>query len=302
MTSVRTSVSILGGALAAALLVVACDSGTRPGNGALSQAQADTIADVMAGQADGLAEGAAFGGTTGPSVDFFASALPRGLLFPFFSRLCTPTSSPSPSTNSDGDPVPDSVRVDFTGCSLSSPRLTIDVSGMIDFVDPTPTTTDIGLKTRYLDFMRSVTYNDKTTSIKKNGVQLVIRDGANLQLADSAFATDFTFRDGTTASHLIDWSTIFTPDSAAVAMNAMRRAWTLPSGTWTINGTSTFTHGDRTFSLAVTTSTPLHFNSTCKMAPRFDAGALTVEVMKNDSTSTLNITFAACGDVQVTRS
>ena len=298
----KTTIQLLGGAFAAALLVVACDNGTRPGDGALSQAQADTVADVMASQADGLAEGAAYGGPAGPSVDFFASALPRGLAFPFFSRFCEPTRSPDPPTNSDGDQVPDSVRVDFTGCSLSSTHLTIDVSGMIDFVDPTPSATDIGLKTRYTGFTRSVTYNDKTRSVTQNGVRLVIKSADQLQLADSSFKTDYTFFDGTTASHLVDWSTLFTPDAPAVVMSNSFRGWSLPSGTWTVNGTSTFTRGDRSYALSVTTSPPLHFDATCTMAPRFDTGTLKVVVTKNGTTTTVTIDFTACGQYTVTRS
>ncbi|HUL04230.1 MAG TPA: hypothetical protein VLV16_13500 [Gemmatimonadales bacterium] len=302
MTILNKTLPIWGGAFAAALLVVACDSATKPGDGALSQAQADTVADVMASQADGLAEGAAYGGPASPSVDFFASALPRGVAFPFFSRLCTPTRSPNPPVNSDGDEVPDSVRVDFTGCSLSTTHLTIDVSGMIDFVDPTPTATDIGLKTRYLAFTRSVTYNDKTRSVKQNGVRLVIHSADKLQVADSSFKTDYTFFDGTTASHLLNWSSLFTPDAPAVVMSNSFRGWSLPSGTWSINGTSTFTHGDKSYALSVATSPPLHFNASCTMAPRFDAGTLKVVVTKNGTTTTVTVAFTACGQYTVTRS
>jgi hypothetical protein len=301
MTTLK-HIARLGGAFAAALFIVGCDTATSPGGGALSQAQADTVADVMATQADGLAEGAAFGGTTAPTVDFFASALPRGMIFPFFSRFCTPTRSPDPATNSDGDPVPDSVRVDFTGCTLTSPRLTIDVSGTIDFVDPTPTTTDIGLKTRYNAFTRSVTFDTKTRAVKQDGVRLVIKSGAKLQLADSAFKTDFTFFDGSTASHLVNWNTLFTPDTSTMVMSDSFRGWSLPSGTWTINGTSTFTRGDNSRALSVTTDPPLHFNRACMKGPRFDAGTLKVVVTKNGTTTTVTVAFTACGEYTVTRS
>jgi hypothetical protein len=300
--SVKTNLSILGGAFAVALLAVACDNSTKPNDtGTLSQSQADTLADVVAGQADGLAEGAAFDGATAPSLDFFASAMPRGFLFPLFTRFCLPTKSPASPTNSDADPVPDSVRVDFTGCTLTSPRVTINVSGMIDFVDPTPTTTDMGLKTRYLAFTRGVTVDGKTRSVKQNGVRLVIKSGANLQLADSSFKTDYTFPDGSTASHLVNWATLFTPDAPA-AMTSSFRAWSLPSGTWSINGTSTFTRDTTSSSLSVSTSPPLHFNASCTMAPRFDAGTIKVIVMKKGTTTTVTVAFTACGQYTVTRS
>jgi len=303
MQRLKMNFQILGGAIAAlSLSLAACSTSTAPGSAALSQAQADTVADVMASEADGLAEGASYDGTIAPPIGFFESALPRGLPFPIFSGACKPTKSPASPTNSDGDAVPDSVRYDFTGCSFTGPFASITVSGMIDFVDPTPTTTDVGLKTRYLAFTRGVTYNGKTRSVKQNGVRLVIRSADKLQRADSSFETDYTFPDGTTASNLINWSSLFTPDASSVVTMTTWHAWGLPSGTWTINGSSTFTRGDKSYALQVTTSPPLHFNAGCTMGPRFDAGTLKVVVTKNGTTSTVTVAFTACGQYIVTRS
>src|SRR5262245_24990113 len=280
--SIKTGISILSGAFAAALLLTACVDDNKPGDGGtLSQAQADTVAEVMAVAADGLAEGATFAGPADPSMDFVASAMPRGMPYPILPALCTPTRSPNPPMNGDADAVPDSVRVDFTGCMLTTPGFTIALGGMIDYVDPTPTTTDIGLKTRYLDFMRSVTFGTRTRAVHQNGVRLVIRSANMLQRADSSFHTDYAFPDGSTASHVLDWSSLFTPDAAGFVENTSWHGWTLPSGTWTINGTSTFTRGTQSFALTVTTAMPLHFDATCRMAPRFDAGSLNVKVVKN---------------------
>jgi hypothetical protein len=302
MQRFMTRLPMLGVACAGALFVAACDTSTAPSSNVLTQAQADTVADVMVSDADALSDGASLDAAAAPPVAFFESALPRGVPFPFFTPFCTPTKTPSTPTNSDGDAVPDSVRFDFTGCSFTGAHVSIAVSGMIDFVDPTPVATDIGLKTRYLAFTRSVTYGDKTRSVKQNGVRLVIRSADKLERADSSYKTDYTFPDGSTASHLINWSSLFTPDAAGTITSTTWRAWGLPSGTWNINGSSTFTRGDKSYSLAVTTSPPLHFNTACTVAPRFDAGTLKAVVTRNGVTTTVTVAFTACGQYTVTRS
>ena len=94
------------------------------------------------------------------------------------------------------------------------------------------------------------------------------------------------------------WESIFTAD---VAGSIMRDAL-LPSGTWSVNGTSSWTRGQRSYSLTVTTNPPLHYNASCTTAPRFDAGKLTAVVVRNSQTVTVTIEFTACGEYTVTRS
>ena len=43
----------------------------------------------------------------------------------------------------------------------------------------------------------------------------------------------------------------------------------LPAGTWDVNGASAWTKGARSWSLAVETVTPLHFDPACEFRPRF---------------------------------
>src|SRR5216684_3055077 len=76
----------------------------------------------------------------------------------------------------------------------------------------------------------------------------------------------------------------------------------LPSGTWTVNGTSAWTHGHQSYSLTVTTNPPLHYNASCTKAPRFDAGKITAVVVRGGQTMTITIQFTACGEYTVTRS
>ncbi|MFI5235713.1 MAG: hypothetical protein ACHQXA_08385, partial [Gemmatimonadales bacterium] len=76
----------------------------------------------------------------------------------------------------------------------------------------------------------------------------------------------------------------------------------LPSGNWTVTGTSVWTHGSATFDLTETTPVPLHHNASCTVTPRFDSGTLNLAVLRNGNASNISIQFTACGTYTVTRS
>src|SRR5439155_215529 len=76
----------------------------------------------------------------------------------------------------------------------------------------------------------------------------------------------------------------------------------LPSGTLSIDGTSTWTRGTNSYSLTVSTDPVLHYNASCTVRPKFDAGTIKTTVTRNGTTSTVTIAFTACGQYTVTRS
>ena len=195
--------------------------------------------------------------------------------------------------------MPDSVRVDFTGCTFSNPPYTATLGGTIDFVDPTPTTPDMALRTRYTDFTRSLTNTatNQTRSATENGTRTVLGSTSALQLADT-MQTDYPFATGVTATHVRKWGSTFTADQAG----SIQMGSPLPSGSWSISGASTWTSGANSYSLSVTTNPALHFNASCTVEPRFDSGTLTAVVTKNAATTNVMVQFTACGQYTVTRS
>src|SRR3989440_11922119 len=128
-------------------LFTACspDSPSTSPNPVLTQPQANAVAEVVATDAASLVGGATLDAATG--MPFAVAPMPGEPAMAPSSASCTPTRTPSPSANSDGDPVPDSVRVDFTGCTFTDGGHTVTLSGSIDIVDPTPTTTDRAFRT-----------------------------------------------------------------------------------------------------------------------------------------------------------
>ena len=287
--------STLAAATLAALVFAACTDTQSPSSTpVLSQSQAQAVGDVVANDVAALPEGMSFSASGSGLLAQLAAPAAVGAM-----PACTPTRTPASPANSDGDPIPDSVHVDFAGCTGSSGSYTLTISGTIDFVDPTPTTTDFGLRTRYTDFTRSVTNTatSQTRSTKENGVREVIASASGLQETETNFRTDVTFPNGTTASHGRDWSVTFTPDQGGTIQHDH-----LPSGTLDVSGTSTWTSGSNSYALSVSTNPPLHYNATCTVGPRFDAGTVTAQVTKNGATTTVTVTFTACGEYTVHRS
>src|SRR5207247_2356447 len=139
----------------------------------LTQPEANAMAEVVATDAAALSQGATFDAATG--MPFAVAPMPGAPALATSSATCTPTRSPSPPTNSDGDPVPDSVRIDFTGCTFTGDAHTVTLSGSIDIVDPTPAITDRAFRPRSNAFTRTVTTATGTTrSVVENGVRSVV--------------------------------------------------------------------------------------------------------------------------------
>src|SRR5206468_11480657 len=160
---------------------------------------------------------------------------------------CAPTRSPSPPTNSDGDPVPDSVRVDFTGCTFTGDGHTVTLSGSIDIVDPTPAITDRAFRTRSNAFTRTVTNaaTGTTRSVVENGVRSVVGTSDQIQ-PTATMQTDYTYATGATASYVRKWLATFAADQAG----SMQMGSPLPSGNWSVSESSPSTPGPRSYSLS----------------------------------------------------
>src|SRR5919108_1602407 len=237
MRTIQYSFLALTGA-AALVLVTACnnDRAAAPSTPLFSQAQAETLAASvvadMAGEIGTATMDGSAGGGLGATSPFTPAASPTG-------PQCLPAVTPSPVVDSDKDGVPDSVRFDYAGCVISRPLSIDSVSGTIDLVDPTQGTADHAVKRVFTNLER-VTVNlvsGGKSSVTDNGVRMASHDSTTLQSSETNFRTDFVFANGNTAEHVRTWESIFTADVAgSIVRNAL-----LPSGTWSVNGTSSWT-------------------------------------------------------------
>ena len=292
----RASLSILTIAAVLALGAGACaPDGTAPATPLLSQSQADSIAEQVAFDAEDENAGATMTGVAGAgAAASFAGLGPLGLL------RCVPTRTPASPGDADSDGVPDSVRIDFTGCVLAFPLETDTVRGTIDVLDPTKLVADHAVEriSAGLTRVRVYTVSGKFTSETRTGTRITRRDASTIENTETNFRTDYVFRNGGTATHVKSWMATFTADIAG----SIQPEQPLPSGNWSVGGTSSWTRGPNTYSLTVTTSPPLHYNATCTVAPRFDSGMLTAVVVRGGRTTNVSIQFTACGVYTVTRS
>jgi hypothetical protein len=276
--------------LATAAVALACSENPnavrRP---SLTVTQADSIAAAVVADLDGMPEGAVFD----------VLALPSAPGSPTGPEACEPTISPFPPANSDDDPVPDSVRIDFTGCVIQRLHETVTLFGARDVVDMDPLVAGHHVRARFLDLGRSVTRTETgaTWSVTHNGVRQFSATAAVLQADETGFVSEFVFPDGAIAVHERAWSSTFTADPG---LEITPRH--VPAGTWIVNGASAWTKGERSWSLTVTNLAPLHYDPACEFRPRFDAGAVQIVATRGDQTSTVTIEFTACGQYTVTRS
>jgi hypothetical protein len=279
-----------------ALAAAACKndnmSSTTP---VLSQADADSLAATVTSDVDAEITTATLDGLGGGAIA--ASARVDGSPT---SLQCTPAKSPNPPANADSDAVPDSVRFDYAGCVVTRPLGVDSISGTIDVIDPTPTAKDHSVERVFTNFERLTTsvLTGEHWSVTSNGVRRALRDTTTLNVSETNFRTDFVGPKGGTSEHVRTWESIFTADVAgSIQPNTL-----LPSGSWSVNGTSSWTRGQKSYSLTVTTDPALHYNASCTDAPRFDAGKITAVVTKASQTMTVTIEFTACGQYTVTRS
>lgn len=281
--------------VAASVGFAACSDHMSPRAPALTQAQADSLGAVVTADVENELDA----GTAASGIGF-VPGVPSSRALLSLTGNCTPDIAPQPVANSDGDRVPDSIRVTFTDCVIGFRRGADTVRGLIDIVDPTPQATDGSLRLVFTDFMRIFVGRDGLrATVTQNGSREAIRDATTLSQTEVGFRTDYLFANGATATHVRDWSIVFGAD---VAGSIVRDA-PLPSGTLSIDGSSTLArNGSTTFDLQVSTPTDLHYDATCTDRPRFDTGTLMAAVTRQGTTTNVMIQFTACGQYTVTRS
>ena len=279
----------------ALVLVAACNhDSTAPNTPALSLDEARSLGEAMTADAQGELEGITLSDGGGMFLPSMAATAFDGV----DPTTCVPTLSPSPVVNSDGDRVPDSVEITFPGCAFAEGAEADTIRGAIDIIDPTPTVTDHAVKTVFKDFTRIEVEDGRKRSIVLNGTRQSSRDANVISQSETNFQTTYTFRDGGTASHTRTWAVTFTAD----VPGSIQPDAPLPSGTLSINGTSTWTRNANTYSLTVSTDPVLHYNASCAVRPKFDSGTVHAMVVRAGNTSNVTIQFTACGQYTVTRS
>jgi hypothetical protein len=280
---------IFTGTLLMALAMAGCgDQSTAP-NAGISASEAQDVANVVSTDADAILDASTMDPATGVALAPARTSPPP----------CTPAKSPSSPANSDGDPVPDSVRFDFSGCAFTRGNFSFAISGLIDALDPTPATTDFGIRLVFTGFTvaRTNETTSRTTTAEFNGTRQITGNADALNHIITNFTTKVTLPGGGTVTHVKNWNATFTADTpGSIVLGQL-----LPSGILNIAGTSQWSRGsDESFALTITTS-GLHFNASCTIAPRFDAGSSSLVITRHGETVNVLVQHTACGQYTVTR-
>lgn len=285
---VRNPSGMMAAALLGLMLAACSDNGTAP-SGGLTASEAQDVADVVSTDADAMLDAS----TLTSSAVNLAPGIQHG------AAPCSPAITPIPPSNSDGDAVPDSARFDFAGCSFSRGFFDFEVSGIIDVTDPGPAPDNFGIRFVFTDFTssRTLQQTNRTTTVVFNGTRQVTGNSSSLTHLITNFQTDVTLPNGGIVAHVKNWNGSFTADVAGSIVPGQP----LPSGTLNIAGSSEWSRGaNEAFSITVTSS-GLHFNASCTVAPRFDAGTVTAVVTRGGQVTNVVIQHTACGQYTVTR-
>jgi hypothetical protein len=288
MSRYQNHLEIMGLAAAVALGAAACSGSTNTVTTLLTNQQAAEVAEGVSLDVEGEVSDAA---STG-SVASYADAPAVGGLG-LAAPTCTVIRSPASPPDADADGVPDSVSLALNTCVLTYPAETDTLLGTIVIKDPTPTTADHNVQRTYSQVERIRQRSGVRSTETWNGTRTMTRDSSSLTQAETAFITQFALPDNSAPTHTRTWTSTFTADVAGsiVANQA------LPSGTWTITGSDTWTIGSTSYGLSLSTTTTLHYNAGCTATPRIDAGVLKATLTQGSSTGVVTITFLGCGTV-----
>lgn len=284
----------ISGILTSTLLVVlaACGDQGPSASSPLSQELAGDMAEVVVEDQEAILDGSSVDPVTGVSIS------PPGPSRT--SPPCAPALTPNPPANGDGDAVPDSVQLDFTGCAFVRGNFSFVLSGLIHIIDPTAAQQGFGLKSIFEGFTTQRTFvpTSRTVTSEFNGTRQITAtaDGVNHLITN--FETVVTRPGLGSVVHLKDWNAAFTADLPGSIVHHQQ----LPSGTLNVAGSSEWSRGGaEVFSLSITTS-GLHFDAACTLAPRFDAGSSVLVITRRGETHTVVVEHTACGQYTVTRS
>jgi hypothetical protein len=203
-----------------------------------------------------------------------------------------PCATPSSATDSDGDGIPDDATYEFTSppCHFTGFRGgTLDVVGQLRMEDPTPSAAGFGYEATFTVLRYTITSSDAKTiySVTRNGGATLTGSTAGLFLStDLQVARTFTGQPDAAVDE--QWTVTYVPETP-LQINKP-----IPAGTLDVSGTLDWTRGTETFSLTVTTPTPLHYAACTDTAQRFDAGELRASGTFDGTTGYIRVRWSEC--------
>ena len=241
------ALSALPGALLI-LTLAGCSDSNEPSSTALSETEMSDVAEAVADEGDQAIE----------SVRLEQLA-------------CAEVSDPD---DSDNDGTPDEATFTFAlpACSSTGFRGgTLEITGTIVLSDPQPLAPDFGREASLTEFTWELTSPDERRSYRavRNGTRTITGNAGGLSLSNTiTVERTYPVRDPSTVSHNLLLS--FTP----AAGQSLAVGEPLPDGTFTKNGTFTWSRNGRSRTFVVTTVTPLEWDASCTTDRKIASGEI----------------------------
>lgn len=279
-----TMVSVLTGGLLALGLAACSDSNTPSVDpefttdltNNIGAAQADEV-DESVGALETGSGAAGFSAASTGNVSLSASIAPSIspviVIYRPWRALCA-TVDPDPPTDTDGDGFPDDATFTFAlpACHFTNFRGgTLDITGTIALIDPTPNSADFAVQMELNDFTIEHTNPLQTRSYStvRNGTRELTASTSSATLTNTITTVrSVPLRADATISH--NTSLVFTPDEG----QSLEKGQPLPSGMFVHSGTLIWSRGALSRTFTVTTVTPLRWDATCSTDRKIAEGEI----------------------------
>lgn len=209
-----------------------------------------------------------------------------------FTGNC-PTLSPATITDTDHDGVPDQVTETYTTANCTDNTSgTLSLSGTFGISDPTTTTPDLNYNASITSF---VLHSAGTSGSSAFDITLGIDGtidiaetvGSITETGNYSLSVNETQPQAVKDSVAANLTATYTFPATALLVEGQQ----LPGGTYSANGTETFTFNGTTYTFTLATTTPLVVDPT-SCPTGVTAGEITLTF---GSSGSVNITWTSCG-------
>jgi hypothetical protein len=284
-------------ALAVAGVLTSCGSDSTAPRATPTPAQTQAIGEAIASQIESSLSLILPGDITTPP--FLARQAMRRMGVGFASPLALPancpTITPAQPADNDADGVPTTLSIAYpAGCTDTQDSLSITVSGTLSVTDPTPSVADLNFNAALANLKFHLTAGRNSATITTNGSfsgsgnASGVSQSSNMTLSGSATGQS-------AFSYSQTWTASFTPAQGQTIANG-----TLPAGTFSASGTTSFSSGRDSFGFTMATITPLQYDPACAGPNNFQSGEIHATLTGSRGTGFVSIVWSGCGDATIT--